>query len=798
MDTLELPDIQGIIVRGYRMPTVRYYLLKVGTPSAARAVLGRLTSGDEADAPQVTSAEEWHVATAGPHDDPTRSPRWKPDYCLNVGVTWPGLVAMGVADRIPPPRSGSFDAFVEGAAPRAGRLGDDGDSGPEHWVGGFGTGDDHVMVALYALTPEVREDYSRRLTALFQEQDAFEVLWHHDGAAMVEMVDGEPVPVPKTHFGYTDGITMTPPILGGPEPVAPDHQEACEPWLFVLSEDADSYQLPSPHELWRNGSFGVFKMMEQDVVGFEDFLQANKDQIDPELLAAKICGRWRNGVPLALSPDTDSPPGGITEEQLNDFEYVNSDGSGDPQGLRCPVGAHIRRVNPRGQPVQGQGSPGGSNNAHRVIRRGMPYGPVYDPSVPHDGVERGLLGYFINAYIENQYEFVLKEWVESGSFAGRVRLNPGSKDALVGANDPAASVFEIPQDGGPPLKVTGFSRFITTKAAAYCFLPSLSALRWIAGVPHEELRTSASSTSDASSAQQQYEAALAQVTVDSFRGAPASAKQDTLWELISSSPYATLPSAVVTNSQTVRRLAKRAFLREAFEQDDDVRPPRAKAFHTYGTVGKMRFEADGEHPFTGIFDTGAVGFVRASLAVGMPGYSPAAAFKFLIDGPHPSQNLLVHQSLDKQASRDFFERAATNHTLAPTMFPNTAMLPLLRLWLSRISSPIELQRLDHLAVTTNDGTAVERPCAPELVYLYGTDEVRNDPASTADFREILAQIPAGTPLYRMYGKASATAEKVYVGTITLESPFVASEFGDHVLAFQHAWPVTGACPGAKQ
>ena len=221
-------------------------------------------------------------------------------------------------------------------------------------------------------------------------------------------------------------------------------------------------------------------MIEQDVVGFENFLQANKDQIDPELLAAKICGRWRNGVPLALSPDTDSPPGGMTAEQLNDFEYVNSDGSGDPRGLRCPVGAHIRRVNPRGQPVEGQGTPGGSNNAHRLIRRGMPYGPAYDPSVPYDGMERGLLGYFINTYIENQYEFVLKEWVEAGEFAGRVRLNPKSKDVLIGANDPADSIFEIPRAGGPPLKLTGFSRFITTKAAAYCFLPSITALKWIA------------------------------------------------------------------------------------------------------------------------------------------------------------------------------------------------------------------------------------------------------------------------------------------------------------------------------
>ncbi len=721
-------------------------------------------------------------------------PKRKPDYCLNVGITWPGLVALGVTDRLPPIPPGSFDAFVEGAAQRAGRVGDHGDSGPDHWVGGFGTGDDHVMVALYALTPEARETYSGQLTTLFHDGDAFELLSQFDGAVMIEEVDGEPVPVPKTHFGYTDGITVTPRIRCGPEPVPPDHQEPCEPWLFVLSDDADSYELPDPTGLWRNGSFGVFKMIEQDVVGFENFLQANSDQIDPELLAAKICGRWRNGVPLTLSPDTDSPDGGMTAEQLNDFEYVNSDGSGDPQGLRCPVGAHIRRVNPRGQPVQGQGTPGGSNNGHRLIRRGMPYGPVYDPSVPYDGVERGLLGYFINSYIENQYEFVLKEWVDEGSFAGRIRLNPRSKDVLIGANDSADSIFEIPREDDPPLTMTGFSRFITTKAAAYCFLPSMTALRWIAAASPDEtpLRTSASSTSDASSAHEQYKAALTRVTSPEFRSASARQKQDTLWELIASSPYESLPSAAVTNSQTMRRLAKRAFLRQAFEQDADVRPPRAKAFHTFGTVAKMRFEADGEHPFTGIFETGAVGFVRASLAVGMPNYSPAAAFKFLLDGPHPSQNLLVHQSLDKQASRDFFERAPTNHTLAPDTFPNTLMLPLLRFWLSRISSPIELQRLDHLAVITNDGTEVEQACAPELVYLYGTDEVRNDPASTADFRSILAEIPAGTPLYRMYGKASPSAGKVYIGLITLESPFVASAFGDHTLAFQHAWPVTGS------
>ena len=187
-----------------------------------------------------------------------------------------------------------------------------------------------------------------------------------------------PYPTSKVHFGYTDAIT-TPTIRGGPESYQPDHQEPCEPWLFVLREDAANYVVPEPRELGLNGSFAVFKKVETDVVAFEDFLQSNKEKIDPELLAAKMCGRWRNGVPLALSPDTDSPAGGISPQELNDFGYVNADGSGDPKGIRCPVGSHIRRVDPRDSPIAGQGRPGGSNNSHRVVRRGLPYGPTYDP-----------------------------------------------------------------------------------------------------------------------------------------------------------------------------------------------------------------------------------------------------------------------------------------------------------------------------------------------------------------------------------------------------------------------------------
>ena len=468
MRGLQLSDIQGIVLRRYLMPTQRNFMLKVSNAASARSVLGRIVSGNEADALQVTTAEE---------------PRFNAQYYLQVGLTWPGLVALEVKDRVPTLSFKSFPAFVEGAAKRAESLGEVGASAPEHWIEGFGKGQDHVFFTLYAVNPQALETYSAKLSALCASEGAFQELWRGAGAALTEMVNGIPVPVSKVHFGYVDGIA-DPTIEGGPEGNIPDHQQPCEPWLFVLLEQGPNYYVPDPPELGRNGSFGVFTVLKQDVVGFENFLQSKKDVIDPELLAAKICGRWRNGVPLELSPNTDSPPGGIKLDQLNDFDYVNKDGSGDPQGVRCPIGAHTRRVNPRGQPIRGQGIPGGSNNSHRLIRRGMPYGPKYVPGSPDDGIERGLMGYIINASIENQFEFVMREWLNGYEFVGASRLSPKSEDLIESCkSNPSDSVFEIPQpNGNPPLKITGFSSFVTTRASAYCFLPSIAALKWIAAI----------------------------------------------------------------------------------------------------------------------------------------------------------------------------------------------------------------------------------------------------------------------------------------------------------------------------
>src|SRR5258708_39498098 len=200
---------------------VRHFLLAVGDPSEARKLLGRFVNGNESDAPQITTAEDWHVGfEPGPADNPADAPRRKPDYCLNLGLTWPGMVALEIRDRVPTLSFKSFGAFTAGAAKRAELVGDTGASGPQSWIGGFGKGSDHVLVTLHAISPDGMTTYSDRLSALFAEGNAFREIWRADGMALTETVDGKPTFTSKLHFGYTDGISRTT-IRGGPEKYAP-------------------------------------------------------------------------------------------------------------------------------------------------------------------------------------------------------------------------------------------------------------------------------------------------------------------------------------------------------------------------------------------------------------------------------------------------------------------------------------------------------------------------------------------------------------------------------------------------
>jgi Dyp-type peroxidase family len=456
MGDLDLDDIQGIIVRGYRKPVARHLLLRIDRPAPFKAMIGDLAEEDHASGPFVTVAADWL---------PKPPAGVVPTHCVNIGFTFTGLTALGL------PR-GSLESFPEefrqGAVRRAAAVGDTGPSAPEHWVPSLVSPDAHVLLSIFADGDAELEFVAADLRARAAAGG---------GASELDHFDGRFLPGEVAHFGYRDGISQ-PTIAGLPLAGLPDPLPPAPAGEFLLGHpsqhDGFTFPVPQPAELGHNGSFGAFRILSQDVHGFETFLarESARTGIDQELLAAKLCGRWRNGVPLTLSPDSATPHPPIAADRLNFFDYVDPGGRpelADPLGRRCPIGSHIRRANPRSSRVAGSGL------SHRIVRRGLPYGPPYDPAHPDDGHERGLVGMFIGVDIKDQFEFITSEWLDDGAFA------PGlgsTKDPLTGANDPAESRFTIP--GAATLN--GFSRFVTTRGGAYCFLPSMTALRHIAAL----------------------------------------------------------------------------------------------------------------------------------------------------------------------------------------------------------------------------------------------------------------------------------------------------------------------------
>jgi deferrochelatase/peroxidase EfeB len=463
-------DIQGLVLFGTTCPLLRYHFFRASEPVSGRRFIRTL----------IAPGSFLRVNGAGHREADTRS-----EQLVYVAFTWKGLEALGV----PAPTLLSFpQEFREGAKVRAAALGDVGECDPARWL--IDPDAVHIVVMVYARQPATLEALSTNLLSRAQQH----------GCPFVRTLDAEALPdythqsgqhlTRPVHFGYSDSISQ-PDILPAPtrQPGAPP---AVPPGMFVLGhpdgpQDNDSFAVanqpvPLPTSLMHNGTFGAFRMMEQDVEGYEAFLDRNSTSPDSrELLAARMCGRWRNGVPLSLSPSTPHPSPAIPRELFNSFDYRPTqalpEAAADRNGSICPAGAHIRRSNPRSSEILG-----GMGNRLRLIRRGMPYGPPYDPSQKRDGVARGMLGLFLCVSLKDQFEFIMRHWVNDGLFARG--LDPGEKDPMVGAQQPGGTFTYRAADGTATV-ATGLSRFVTTRAAAYLFFPSLTSLRFITALPEQ-------------------------------------------------------------------------------------------------------------------------------------------------------------------------------------------------------------------------------------------------------------------------------------------------------------------------
>lgn len=432
---LELDDIQSGVLRPRPTPYVATYIaFRIDDRKAGRELMRRVAG-------VVTSAAKPTSPLA--------------DTWVSVALTYEGFKAMGV----PQESLDSFSwEFRQGMAARAKDLYDTGESAPENWEKPLGTGDIHVVLVAVSPDETQLEAALERARKSYREMTGIEAIWRQNCHAL---------PTETEPFGFRDGISH-PAIEGSGIPGSNPKEQPFKAGEFVLGypDEMGGVQKTVPEVLGRNGTYIVFRKLHQRVAEFRRYLKAySKGPEDEELMAAKMMGRWRSGAPLALCPFHDDPALGADPRRNNDFLFRDD----DPDGFKTPCGSHIRRTNPRDAKIAGM------VRIHRMIRRGTAYGPLLPEGVlEDDGADRGLIFAFVGAHLGGQFEFVQSEWINDGIFIGAGK----DKDPVV-ASIGDGREFSIPRK---PLRkrLQGIPNFVVTRGGEYGFMPSLSALRWLA------------------------------------------------------------------------------------------------------------------------------------------------------------------------------------------------------------------------------------------------------------------------------------------------------------------------------
>jgi Dyp-type peroxidase family len=463
---LELSDIQGLVFSGYaKKPFAEYLMLEVEDAARARRWLRGLSQ-------QITTGA----------DRPS-------ELCLNIAFTAHGLAALGLDDDALQSFPIEFREGMAGSETRSRALGDAGESDPQHWHWGSYQTPVHVMLMLYASTaPQLSAAIDAQLTEC---AGALRCKYRRNTRSLPER---------REHFGFADGIAQ-PNIQGAgseggrgmsiePGEFILGYKNAYDKLPFVPNArpalDTGAHLAPCSLEghrvaLGRNGSYLVARQLDQDVAGFWDYMRKAAQEVSGPaatasdsavLLASKCVGRWPSGAPLVHAPEQDD----ARFAGDNEFGYFWH----DRDGSRCPVGSHIRRSNPRDSLEPDPFSSQKVVARHRILRRGRSYGVQIDKpwlSAKPDEVERGLFFMCVNANIRRQFEFIQQTWVNNPKFDGLYE----ERDPLIGNTDGTAGSFTIPATPART-RLHALPAFVRVRGGAYFFLPSVRALRFLAGL----------------------------------------------------------------------------------------------------------------------------------------------------------------------------------------------------------------------------------------------------------------------------------------------------------------------------
>lgn len=436
--TVDLAEIQATVLRYRPEP---YYgthvLLHIDDAQSGREFLRRL-------APHVASAADWWKAT---------------DAWIAVALSYTGLEALGVPEQ----SLQSFpEAFRVGMAARADILLDRGENDPKNWDQPFGSGHIHVLVSIFS---DSQEKWQRAMELKRQQYRGL------SGVTVLATRDFGAQPGDLNPLGFKDGIGQ-PAIEGSGVDPLPGQGRPIKAGEFILGYPGEAgvpLPMPEPTVLGRNGTFLGLRKYQTRVGTFNRFLRDNaKSDEERELVAAKLFGRWRSGAPLTLAPVEDDRTLGEDTQRNNDFTYAN-----DPDGKQAPLGCHMRRMNPRDTktPVLTD------VNLHRIIRRSTTYGAPYDANAlsdRDDEVTRGLHFLFFSAKAMATLEFLQREWINDGNFTGVGE----ERDPIVGLQEEGGT-FTIP---AKPVRhrIHNIQTFNVLRGGEYFFMPSLSALKWLA------------------------------------------------------------------------------------------------------------------------------------------------------------------------------------------------------------------------------------------------------------------------------------------------------------------------------
>lgn len=475
---LYLSDIQGDILIGLQKDAEVFLFFEIEDVSAFKVMLPALAA-------LVTSCEKTMEREGVIRRAKASQSNARLDLLgLNIGFTAAGLGKL-LGDENFGDGTDVDPAFLEGAPERADSLGDDTDI----WLEGFTSG--RIDGVLLVTGPEPTKAEAHAATILQALGNTVSQVYAETGKTRPQ----------RGHeaFGFLDGVSQ-PGIRGLTQPQNPmdpeqglPGQDLIHPGEFVFGYpgQADPEVEPEatkemvgpvaepPLPWMRDGSYMVFRRLEQKVLTFRAFLEEEAANLgmDKGLLAARMVGRWPSGAPLVLAPLQDDFGLGADKMANNDFEFLGP----DPMQRRCPYAAHIRKTYPRDD-INEAGV-----QTRRLRRAGIPFGEEVDEETETRDAEgsRGLMFVCYQTSITDQFEFVQNAWANNPDFVfGKTRPNGGSvrpgHDPIIGqvADNQRTMDEPIPNyPVGDQRSALGMTqRFVNATGAAYFFMPSISAL----------------------------------------------------------------------------------------------------------------------------------------------------------------------------------------------------------------------------------------------------------------------------------------------------------------------------------